>query len=91
MANRAMRARVEERAGGLEPEPFRCEVEHVDLALHDGTLDPCPLVGALRGVEERGLDPVGREGVDLVLHQGDERGDDHPDAVTDERWHLVAE
>ncbi len=35
--------------------------------------DPGALVGPLRGVEERRLDHVRGEGVDLFLHEGDQR------------------
>ena len=49
------------------------------------------LVGILRRVQERGAHADGLEGVDLVLHQGDERRDDDAGAVADERGHLVAE
>ncbi len=49
------------------------------------------VVGVEGGVEERGLDAVRLEGVDLVLHQGDEGRDDEGEALAEDGGELEAQ
>ena len=48
-------------------------------------------LGAERGIQKRGGDAAGLEGVDLVLHQRDEWRDDDGQALPHERRQLVAQ
>ncbi len=66
------RAPVEQPQRGVDAQALGGEVEQVELARQEGGLDPPPLVAVLRGVEEARAHAEGREGVDLVLHEGDQ-------------------
>ena len=55
-------------------------------------LDPPPrLAGLQGGVEESRRHAAGLQLVNLVFHQGDERGDDQRQAITDQGGQLVAQ
>ena len=54
-------------------------------------MDPTGLGRLQAGVEPGGGDPSAGQVVDLVFHQGDQGGDDHGEAVEQERGQLVAE
>ena len=82
---------AEQRERGRHPQPLRRQVEQVDLAGEERRLGRPALVRGLRGVEEPGADAERAQGVDLVLHQRDQRRDDHTDAVADQRGDLVAQ
>ncbi len=85
------RALVEQPRRRLDAEPLRGQVQQVQLARAVGLLHLAALVGVLRGVEEPGAHPERLQGVDLVLHQGDQRGDDHARAPAHQRGDLVAQ
>jgi hypothetical protein len=85
------RATVEQPDGGAGGEGLGSEIEQVELAGEEGRLDPAAGREILGGVEEAGPYPERPQGIDLVLHQGDERRDDHPDPVPDQRGDLVAQ
>jgi hypothetical protein len=84
-------AAVEQLGGRLDLEAFGREVEQVELARHVGGLHAATLRGVLGGVEERRPHADRGQGIHLILHQRDERGDDHPGALAHERGDLVAE
>ncbi len=85
------RAAIEEVERARCTEPLRREVQQVELAGEVRLLDRSPLVGVLGRVQERGAHADHTERIHLVLHQGDERRDDHAGALADERGHLVAQ
>ena len=58
--------------GGLDAEPFRREVQQVELAGAVGLLHLAPLSGFCVEFEEAGPDTERVEGVHLVLHEGDQ-------------------
>ncbi len=73
-------------------EPLGGDVEEADIAAGDGVEDGRLLVLRDGGVDRRSSDPGRAEGVDLVLHQREQRGDDDGDAAVEEQGgHLVAE
>ena len=77
---------------GSTPQRSGRQVEQVQLAGEEGRLDP--RAAASRScVELRkpARTPSGGQRVDLVLHQRDQRRDDHPDARPDQRRDLVAQ
>ena len=77
------------RAG--HPQSFRCEVEQVELAGHEGRLDAAARGRVLGRVEEAGPHPERGQRVDLVLHQRDQRRDDDADPRAHERRDLIAQ
>ena len=60
----------------LEHQPLRRDVEELEGTLVQAAQATARFVGIEAGVEKRGGDAAGRELVDLVLHQGDERRHD---------------
>ena len=85
------RAPVEQRHGGLGAQPLRGQVEQVQVAGQERGLHLAPLGRFLGGIQEAGPDAERPHGVHLVLHQRDQRGDDHPGSAADQRGNLVAE
>ena len=85
------RAAVEQPQGGLGPQPFGRQVEQVELAVQEGVLDPAALVGILGRVEEARPHAEHGQRVNLVLHERDQRRDDHAGAFADQRGDLVAQ
>ena len=72
-------------------QPLRGDVEEPDRAVAVGALDP-PLLGRVEvGVERRGGHAELLQGVDLVLHQRDQRRHDHRRRLGEHRRELVAE
>ena len=84
-------AAIEQPHRRFGPQPLRRQVEQVQLAGQERRLDPPPLARLLGRVEEPGPHALRGQRVHLVLHQRDERGDDHAGAVPDERRDLVAQ
>ncbi|SCF80088.1 hypothetical protein GA0115255_106882 [Streptomyces sp. Ncost-T6T-2b] len=76
---------------GVQPQPLGRQVEDVELAREELRLHRAALVEVLRGVHEAGPDAEGPQGVDLVLHEGDQGGDDDAGAPPDQGRDLVAE
>jgi hypothetical protein len=72
-------------------EPLGRDVDEPDLPSAQSGLPLLPLALAERAVHERGGDAAGAQGVDLVLHQRDERRDHHRGARQEERGELKAE
>ena len=85
------RAAVEQPERGLRPQPLRRQVEQVELPGEEGRLDLAALARLLGGVEEPGPHAERRQRVDLVLHERDQRRDDHADAAPHQRRDLVAQ
>ena len=67
------------------------DVDQVDLAGAHQPLDAHRLFERLGRVEEGGAHADFGQRVDLVLHQRDQRRDDHADAVAQQRRDLVAQ
>ena len=84
-------AAFEQVRGGRNAESLGGEVEQVELAREEERLDHPAFVEVLRGVEEARADAERGERVDLILHERDQRGDDHSDARPDQGRDLVAE
>ena len=84
-------AALEEPLGGLGVEPLGRDVEQVELAGQVGALDLGPLGRLLAGVQVGGAHAVAHEGVDLVVHERDERRHHHARALAQQRRDLVAE
>jgi hypothetical protein len=70
------RSRVEKTLGALARETLGGDVEHVELARDVRALDPGSLGGILRGVEEGRAHADSGQGIDLILHQGNQWRDD---------------
>ncbi len=85
------RAPVEQPQRRVGPQPLRGQVEQVELAVSERVLDPAPFVQILGRVQEPGSHAQHGQRVDLVLHERDQRRDDHPGAVPDQRRDLVAQ
>ena len=85
------RAAVEEPYRRFGPQPLGGQVEQVEVAGQEGRLDLAPLVAVLGRVEEPGPHAERGQGAHLVLHQGDERRDDHAGAGAHQGRDLVAE
>ncbi len=67
------------------------QVEHLDLAAADALGDQPLLVVAQRRIQRHRGHAEFVEGRDLVVHQGDQRRNDHRQTVAQQRRHLVAE
>ncbi len=75
----------------VQAQPLRGQVEQVQLARQQLGLDHAALVEVLRGVHEAGAHAQRAQRVHLVLHQGDERRDDHACTRSDQGRNLIAE
>jgi hypothetical protein len=84
-------ATVEQPLGRRDAEPLRCDVQQVEVAGDERALDFLALPRLLRRVEEPRAHAERAQGVDLVLHQRDQRRDHDADAVAHERRDLVAQ
>ncbi len=82
---------VEHRPQVGADQPLGGDVEQPHPALAVGALGPALLGDVEVGVERGGVDAELPQGVDLVLHQGDERRDDERRSVGEDRGELVAE
>ena len=91
MANSEIRAAVEQPQRRLGAQPFRRHVEQVKLTGDELGLDQAALVEVLGGVEEPGPDAEVPQRVHLVLHERDERRDDHSGPLPHQRGNLVAQ
>ena len=76
---------------GVAAQPFRREVQQVELAGPELLLDHVPGSLVQRRVEEVGAYPELAQRLHLVLHERDQRRDDHPGARPDQRRNLVAQ
>jgi hypothetical protein len=85
------RAAVEQPQRRFGAEPLRRQVEQVQLAVHERVLDAPPRIGILGRVEEARLHAEHVQRVDLVLHEGDQRRDDHAGALAHLRGDLIAQ
>ncbi len=85
------RAAVEQPEGRLGPQSFRRQVEQVEFAVQERVLDPAALVGILGRVEEACPHAEHGQRVNLVLHERDQRRDDHARALAHQRGDLVAQ
>jgi hypothetical protein len=84
-------AAIQQLPGGVEAQPLRRQVQQIEFARDELRLDGPPLVGVLRGVEEACAHAQCAERVHLILHEGDQRGDHHPDAGAHQCGDLIAE
>ncbi len=75
----------------VQPKPLGRQVQQVQLAGEELGLHQPPLLEVLRGVHEPGPHAQRPQCVHLVLHQGDERGDDDPRTRPDQGRDLVAQ
>ena len=76
---------------GVAGEAFWGDVEDFELAVEEVGVELLGLFGGERGIESGGGDAFGAEGIDLIFHEGDQRGDDEGGAIEEEGWELVAE
>src|SRR5690606_9236945 len=83
------RRTVEQAQRALELEPLGREVEQVEFAREQLLLDQPARIRTLGGAEERGAHTERLERIDLVLHEGDEGGDDDARAGSHERGDLI--
>ncbi len=82
---------VEQFEAAIGDEPFGRDVENVDFARAHLALDGLLLGPGERRVQEIRAHTGFAQGGHLVLHQRDERRDDHADTVAHERGDLVAQ
>ena len=85
----AQRTALQERRGRRGAQSLGCDVEQVEIAGEVGLLDARALCGGLGRVQVRGVDAVGDERVDLIVHEGDEGAHDEARPGTHERGDLV--
>ena len=83
-----LRAELERLAG---QKALGGQVEQIELSGEVGALGRRALVVPLRRVEVPGAHPGRVQGVHLVVHQRDQRGDDDPGALPHQRRDLVAQ
>ena len=74
----------------LVVEPLRRHVEELQPPGAEALRDIAHLLGAEAGVEPGGIDALSYEGVDLILHERDQRRDDDGDSVEQQCRELVA-
>ena len=82
------------RQGGTEtvmPEALRRHVDQLEMASRQGPLGLLALGGGHAGVERGGGEAPRPEGIHLVLHERDERGDDDGGTIQQQRGKLEAE
>jgi len=84
-------AAVQQRQEAAGQQPFRCDVQQVQLTAQQGLFDLLCLVCRQRGVEERRAYTQLAQRIHLILHQRDQRRDDDAGALAQQRGHLVAE
>ena len=72
-------------------QPLGGDIDNLDLAPAHGGKMLDQLLPAQGRVDVGRRHPVGPQGVDLILHQGDEGGDHHPQTGPQQRRDLVAE
>ena len=82
---------VQQRQGTRLYQPFRGDVQHVQLALEQGVFQGPLLLHVQGGIEKAGFDAQCLERIHLVLHQRDQRADHHPDAGAHQCRNLVAQ
>lgn len=75
----------------VEAQPLGGQVQHVELTGDELGLHRAALVEVLRGVHEARADAERPQGVDLVLHERDQRGDHDAGPRPDQGGDLVAE
>lgn len=75
----------------LVGEAFGGDVEEFEVVVFEALVEVDDFVFGEGGVESRGGDLFADQGVNLVLHQGDEGGDDEGEAIEKEGGELVAE
>ena len=75
-ADAARRQQRQEAFAAVAHEPFRREIQQTISSLAQAGDDRGLLAGAERAVVQRRRDAVADEGIDLILHQGDQRRDD---------------
>ena len=72
-------------------QPFRRDVEQVELACEQPPFDRGGFCEGQRGIQRRGLDAGLAQACDLVVHQRDQRRDDDAAALAQQRRQLVAQ
>jgi RNA polymerase sigma factor (sigma-70 family) len=75
----------------LVVEALGCDVEELQPASAEAVGDVTGLSLLDARVEPRRVDSLTDEGIDLILHQGDQRRDDDGDAVEHQGRQLIAE
>jgi hypothetical protein len=82
---------VDHRQRAVDEQAFRGDVHEVDLAGEHLLLDGLRLAPVERRIEAGGLDAKLGQGIDLVLHERDERRDDNGAARSEQGGNLVAQ
>ncbi|CFE02616.1 Uncharacterised protein [Bordetella pertussis] len=82
---------LEQLQAAVGQQALRRHVEQVQLAGQECLLDLARHAPILGGIEKRGPHPQFGQGVDLVLHQGDQGGNHDTGAFAHQRGHLVAQ
>jgi hypothetical protein len=79
------------RPEAVMPQALRRDVDQPEMPAGERQLRRLALLRRHAGVQGRGGNATGPQGIHLVLHQGDERGDDDGGTVEQERGELEAE
>ncbi len=87
----ALRESRQKPVAALAGEPLRRDIQQSVATFAQAGRYRRLLVGAERAVVERGRHAVADERIDLILHQGDERRDDHAQSRPHQRRRLEAE
>ena len=70
---------------------FRGDVQNFEHALLREGLNPAHFGVGQGAVDERRFNAVGFQGINLVFHEGDQRGDDQRQSVEPQRGQLIAQ
>ena len=82
---------AEQREAARRQQPFRRDIEQIEVAGEQPLLDRVGLVEGKRGIEHRRPDAGLQQSRDLVAHQRDQRRDHDAAAFAQQRRHLVAQ
>jgi hypothetical protein len=82
---------AQQRLGLLLEQPLGSEIEQLQAAVPKVGDDLVLLGAAQRRVQERGRNTRFAERTHLILHESNQRRDDHADAVAHERRNLIAQ
>jgi len=77
--------------GGRDAEALGREVEKIQFTSPIRVFDATALFGGLGGVEELCTGAHGGQGIHLILHQSDQRGNDNAGALTNKCGNLVTQ
>jgi hypothetical protein len=76
---------------GADEQALGCHVEEADSSLVKVAPSSTAFFALQGGIQACGSDAIGSQAIDLILHEGDEGGDDDRQAVANESGQLKAQ